>query len=312
MATSSVLVTGSSGTIGTALCERLLNDGHEVVGVDSRRNQWSEAVEDHTVCADLRDESAVEALPDAVDVVIHLAANARVQPLIDDPALAMENFDTTFTTLEYARSVGANVVFASSREVYGDGDAVVYGESDTSVGDAHNPYAASKVGGEALVRSYEQCYGVDATILRFSNVYGRYDISNRVVPLFVAKAVREEPLTIYGDDKVLDFVYIEDAVDALIRVIEASGKAKGSTFNVGSERGSSLVELATHVVDATDADVSVDIESNRTGEVSRFVADGDAARRVLGYEPAFDLQAGVKETVNWYRSRPELFDEILN
>lgn len=312
MATPSVLVTGSSGTVGTALCERLLDDGHEVVGVDTRRNEWSETIDDRTVIGDLRDDSVVDALPDAVNVVIHLAANARVQPLIDDPALARDNFVTTYTALEYARAVGANLVFASSREVYGDGDAVVYDESETSIGDAHNPYAASKVGGEAMVRSYERCYGTDATVLRFSNVYGRYDVSNRVVPLFIAKAEKGEPLTVYGDNKVLDFVYIDDAVDALVRVVKGTGKAKGSTFNVGAGRGTSLVELADHIVDATGADISLNVEASRTGEVSRFVADIDDARRVLGYEPAFDLETGIKATVDWYRSNSELFDEIMN
>jgi nucleoside-diphosphate-sugar epimerase len=135
----------------------------------------------------------------------------------------------------------------------------VYGELDPNVDDANNPSAASKVGGEALVRSQQLCYGIDATVLRLSNVYCRLDISNRFVPLFVPKAVGGEPLTVFDDHKILDFNYIEHNIGALVRVIEASRKDTGLMFNVGAKQGRSLFELAIHIADATDALVPVDV-----------------------------------------------------
>jgi UDP-glucose 4-epimerase len=308
---SSVLITGSSGTVGTALANTLLDQGYDVTGVDTRPNQWLETVDDRTTVVDLTDSDALAELPESVDLVVHLAANARVHRLVQQPGLAKENFDTTFNILEYARDVGADLVFSSSREVYGNTGQVVYDETDTYVDECESPYTASKIGGEALVKSYDNCYDIETSIMRFSNVYGRYDASDRVIPLFIAQASRGQDLTVYGDDKVLDFTYIDDCVAGVERVIEQFNKTSGTTFNIASGRGTSLVELAETIVDRLDAGVSVTVEPNRTGEVGRYVADISKAEKILGYDPDHNLEAGIDATVRWYLDRPELFDTIL-
>jgi UDP-glucose 4-epimerase len=307
---SSVLITGSSGTVGTALANTLLDQGYDVTGVDTRPNQWLETVDDRTTVVDLTDSDALAELPESVDLVVHLAANARVHRLVQQPGLAKENFDTTFNILEYARDVGADLVFSSSREVYGNTGQVVYDETDTYVDECESPYTASKIGGEALVKSYDNCYDIETSIMRFSNVYGRYDASDRVIPLFIAQASRGQDLTVYGDDKVLDFTYIDDCVAGVEQVIEQFNKTSGTTFNIASGRGTSLVELAETIVDRLDAGVSVTVEPNRTGEVGRYVADISKAEKILGYNPSHDLEAGIDATVKWYLDRPELFDTI--
>jgi UDP-glucose 4-epimerase len=307
---SSVLITGSSGTVGTALANTLLDQGYDVTGVDTRPNQWLETVDDRTTVVDLTDSDALAELPESVDLVVHLAANARVHRLVQQPGLAKENFDTTFNILEYARDVGADLVFSSSREVYGNTGQVVYDETDTYVDECESPYTASKIGGEALVKSYDNCYDIETSIMRFSNVYGRYDASDRVIPLFIAQASRGQDLTVYGDDKVLDFTYIDDCVAGVEQVIEQFNKTSGTTFNIASGRGTSLVELAETIVDRLDAGVSVSVEPNRTGEVGRYVADISKAEKILGYNPSHDLEAGIDATVKWYLDRPELFDTI--
>jgi UDP-glucose 4-epimerase len=312
MTISSVLITGSSGTVGTALAESLLERGFEVTGADVVANRWSDVVNERTHVVDLGNQSAFDDLPTNVDLVVHLAANARVHKLVEQPSRAKENFDTTFNVLEYARKVDANFLFSSSREVYGNNGKVIYDETDTYVDECESPYTASKIGGEALVKSYDVCYGMDTTIVRFSNVYGRYDASDRVIPLFMAQASRGEDLTVYGDDKVLDFTYIDDCVDGVVSVIEQFNKTSGTTFNIASGRGTSLVELAEGIVKATDSDVSIEVEPNRTGEVSRYVADISKANQVLGYEPSYTIGEGLDATVEWYRTRTDLFDTILN
>ena len=310
MATSSVLITGSSGTVGTALAESLLDDDYQVTGTDLVGNRWSDRVDERTIVTDLCSEGNLDKLPDSVDLVVHFAANARVHKLVEDPAKAKENFDTTYNILKYARNAGADIIFSSSREVYGNNGKIIYDETDTYVDECESPYTASKIGGEALVKSYGKCYEMDTSILRFSNVYGKYDVSDRVVPLFIAQAEAGEDLTVYGEDKILDFTYIDDCVNGVKRVVENFQKISGTTFNIASGEGSSLVELAELIVEKTGGDVSVHIEPNRTGEVGRYVADISKAQKLLGYDPEHNFEQGIEKTIDWYLSNPELLEAV--
>jgi len=310
MSISSVLITGSSGTVGTALAESLLDDGYRVTGVDVAENRWSDLINERTIVTDLRLESNLNKLPESVDLVVHLAANARVHKLVTDPSKAKENFETTYNILEYARDIGADIIFSSSREVYGNNGKIIYDETDTYVDECESPYTASKVGGEAMLKAYEQCYDMHASILRFSNVYGRFDVSDRVLPLFIAQAHDGQDLTVYGDDKVLDFTYLDDCVDGIVRVIEKFHKAKGTTFNIASGEGTSLIELAEEIARRVDTDVDIHVEPNRTGEVGRYVADISKANKVLNYDPAYSFNEGLDAAVDWYMTNPRFFDEI--
>lgn len=307
---SSVLITGSSGTVGTALAESLLDDGYQVTGVDLVENQWSERVNERTIVTDLQIGENLDELPESVDLVVHFAANARVHKLVEDPSKAKENFDTTYNVLEYARDIGADIVFSSSREVYGNNGKIIYDETDTYVDECESPYTASKIGGEALVKSYGKCYDMDTSILRFSNVYGKYDVSDRVVPLFIAQAQAEESLTVFGEGKILDFTYVDDCVNGVKRVVENFQKISGTTFNIASGEGSSLVNLAKLIVEKTGGNASVHIEPNRTGEVARYVADISKAEKLLGYESKYNFEQGIEKTIQWYLSNPELLKVV--
>lgn len=311
MEPESIVITGSAGTVGTALANELLDRGYDVTGVDIMENRWLDFINDHSNTADISNYEVFDDLPSSPDLVIHLAANARVHKLVQNPILAKENFDTTFNVMEYAREMGADVIFASSREVYGNNGKIIYSENDTYVDECESPYTASKIGGEALVKSYGKCYDIDVSIVRLSNVYGKYDASDRVVPLFIAQASNGENLTVYGDNKVLDFTYINDCVQGFLQIIEQFSKAFGTTFNIASGRGTSLSTLAEIIVNELDADVSISVEENRTGEVSRYVADTRKAEKILGYDPEFTMREGIAEAIAWYRERPEIQKEIL-
>jgi UDP-glucose 4-epimerase len=307
----SVLVTGSSGVVGTALVHRLLEDGTDVRGVDREPNPWSDAVQDVTSEVDLLADDAGERLPADADTVVHLAAHSRVRDSVTNPREATENMDMLATVLEYARETESDFVFTSSREVYGYQGKTIYNESDAGVRDVKNPYGASKAGGESLVEAYRECYGISSCTLRLSNVYGRFDSYNRVIPLFIAQAARSQDLTVYGDNKLLDFLYLDDCIDALVRSIDRMSSVHGEVMNVGSGEGHSLLQLAELIVETFDADIDVTVDSNRPGEVDRYVADLDRSRRLLGFEPERSLEDGLDETVAWYTERPELLDEIL-
>jgi nucleoside-diphosphate-sugar epimerase len=301
MSVKRILVTGSSGTIGTRLCERLLKSGYDVIGIDAKPNKWHKEINERTVIGDIRDKTAFEKLPKDFDMVIHLAANARVFNLVVDPSMARDNFEMLFNTLEFTRKSGIKkFIFASSREVYGNSGHVIHSEDEAYVKNCESPYTASKVGGEALVHSYQQCYGIDFIIVRFSNVYGMYDGSDRLLPLFIQKTCDGEDLHVYGKDKVLDFTFVDDAVNGVLKCIEKFDGVRNDVFNIASGTGTTILEVAEHVIKHMKGKNKVVIEDNRTGEVVKYIADIWKARERLGYEPKVSIETGVKKSIEWY------------
>jgi len=298
-----ILVTGSSGTIGTRLCERLLEEGHDVLGIDWVHNKWQPGIEKLTTILDLRDEKKLKAKSYNLkaDLIVHLAANARVYELVEHPDRARDNMLTTFNMLEFARTNGVKrFIFASSRESYGNTGIDKYTEDLVRVHNCESPYTASKIAGEALSEAYRRCYGIDHVTLRFSNVYGMYDDSIRVVPLFIRLARSNEPLTVFGKDKCLDFTYIDDAVSGIISGIEKFDSAKNDTYNLAYGEGTTIVHLAEEVKRLLKSSSEIQVGKSRTGEVIRYVADISKAQKKLGYAPKTPFSEGIKKTVEWY------------
>jgi UDP-glucose 4-epimerase len=305
-----ILVTGSSGTIGTALSETLLNRGFDVVGVDIKPNKWNEKVQEVTINLDLRDKDLIiNKLPKDVDLVIHLAANARVYNLVVDPSLAKDNFLVSFNVLEYMRNAGVRkLIFSSSREVYGNSDKMIYSEENAHIKCCESPYTASKISGEALIHAYKQCYDIDFIILRFSNVYGKYDESDRVVPLFIKLTKEGKDLIVYGKDKVLDFTYIDDAINGMVRCIEEFEDVKNDTFNIASGESVPILDVAQNIKNMLNGNNQIEIENNRTGEVLRCIVDISKAKGKLGYNPHIKISEGLLRSVEWYEEN--LYNDV--
>jgi len=297
-----ILVTGSSGTIGTRLAETLLGEGFDIIGVDREPNTWNDAVNKKTIILDLRDkERVLKELPKDVDVVIHLAANARVFNLVVDPSLARDNFEMVFNVLEFARQNEIkNFMFSSSREVYGNSEKIVHAEDDVHIDYCESPYTASKIGGEALVQAYRQCYGMETVILRFSNVYGMYDKSDRVIPLFIKLCKENKDLVVYGKEKLLDYTYIDDCVGGIITALYEFPSINGQVYNLAYGSGTSIVDVARLIQKRMDSGNAVRLENNRTGEVVRYIADISKAKKSFGFEPKVPIEEGVNKTVDWY------------
>lgn len=298
-----IMITGSSGTIGTYLCEQLLAEGYHVVGIDWKPNKWNKVVHAHTQILDLRRRGALEQVKGQFDLIVHLAANARVYELVKEPSMARDNFEMLFNVLEFARRNNIlRFIFASSREVYGNSNKFVHTEEEAFVKNCESPYTASKVGGEALVHSYQQCYGIDSIIIRFSNVYGMYDCSDRVVPLFIKRALAGQPLTVFGREKLLDFTHVSDAVDGIMRCIIRFENVKNNTFNIATGKGTSILEIAQLINRFLGADKEIVLDEVRTGEVVRYIADISKARQLLDFNPKVTIVEGIRRSIEWYES----------
>jgi UDP-glucose 4-epimerase len=157
--------------------------------------------------------------------------------------------------------------------------------------------------GEAMVHAYYKCYGIKPVILRFSNVYGCYDMSDRVIPRFIRQTLENRPLVVYGKEKVLDFTYIDDAVSGITRTIDHFGDVAGQTFNIASGEGTPLVEIAQKIRALLGGTNDIFMEENRLGEVVNYIADISKAKRLLQYAPQVSLDRGLSLAVSWYSSQ---------
>jgi UDP-glucose 4-epimerase len=302
-----VIITGSSGLIGTSLGLRLIADGVDVAGIDRLPNPWTDRISTH-----LEDLSVTGPLDTAswgkADIVVHLAARAKVHESVEHPSNALENYTITHRVLDYCRQTGTPMIFGSSREVYGEQTRVPVREDAVRVESAASPYAAAKIADEALIRSFARCFDLPFVIIRFSNVYGRYDDlerNGRFVPLLCDRVPRREPITIFGPDKTFDFTYIDDAVDGVVRTIDRLVRTpktvSGNAINLGTGAGTTLLEAATLVAQSAGIDPYFTLGTIRVGEISQYVADLSKARDVLGYSPQYPSSKGIPLAYRWWR-----------
>ena len=303
-----ILITGASGQIGTNLILKLHNNiSCEILGIDKRPNTWTNEIKIEII--DIAKQNLTHLPP--VDLVIHFAANAKVHQLTLQPQYARDNFLMTFNVLEYCRKYNTPLIFSSTREVYGDikrYDNTNEKEADFST--TESPYSASKISSEAFVYSYSRCYNLPYLVFRFSNVYGRYDNDllrmERVIPLFFNKISNDEPITIYGREKTLDFTYIDDCTNGIVSGIKKllQKKLKNKTFNLAFGQGNKLSTVVEEFEKILNKKATLNYESSRLGEVVHYVANLSQARKYLDYQPKTPLKDGLQKTALWYSKNP--------
>jgi len=285
-----VLVTGGAGFIGHHLVHRLLEDPAASVRVldnlQRGRHTFGGTPRVEFVQGDIRDRKAVRAAMGGIDLVYHLAAQSNVLGAGQDLEYSFTtNVAGTFEVLQAAQEGGAGrVIFASSREVYGEAASLPVVESAPL--NPKNSYGASKAAGELYCRVFA-ADGLSVAVLRLANVYGPGDFG-RVIPLFLDNAIHGRPLVIYGGDhKLLDFVWIGDVVRALVKVQTAS--LDGQPVNIGSGEGTTLRDLAQRILRLTGSSAPIECAAHREAETDRFVPDIRLAERLLDYHPAPSL-----------------------
>ena len=235
------LVTGAAGFIGSAICRRLVPEGHDVVGLDDlsvgSAEQLADVPEVRLELADVRDGDAVARAAKGCDAILHQAAMKSVPRSIEEPERYTDvNVLGTLNVLLAARERPATVVFASSSSVYGDQDR--FPQTEEMVPRPRSPYAATKLAGEAYCRTWWESYGVPTIALRYFNVYGPgQDPASEyaaVVTRFTSACLTGARPTIYGDgEQSRDFAFIDDVVEANVLAARAPEEAFGRAFNIG-------------------------------------------------------------------------------
>ncbi|UCC47438.1 MAG: GDP-mannose 4,6-dehydratase [Gemmatimonadota bacterium] len=325
-ATRPVLVTGAAGFIGSHVVDRLLTDGHAVLGVDNFDPFYARAIKERNLDAarahagfrfregDLRDAAFLrqlfaEARPEAV---IHLAARAGVRPSIQQPEAYYDlNVMGTVRLLESMREAGVDaLVFGSSSSVYGvRTDDRPFVEEDTADLPV-SPYAATKRAGELLCHTYHHLHGLSCLCLRLFTVYGPRQRPDLAIHKFTRALSRGEPVSVYGDGGALrDYTYVDDTLDALCRALEVVvERSSGSVFdilNIGAGRTTSVNQLVRLLVEKTGVEPKIEHLPPQPGDVPRTWADITRARAVLCYDPKMTLEAGLERFVAWFREEDE-------
>lgn len=295
-----VLITGSSGTIGTALFKALIKKGYKVIGFDIQPNIWDKDIDKNTIHGDLTNSKSLKKLPSGIDLVIHLAAHPRVYASVLDPGMAIENTIMAHTILEFVKIQGIpRFIFASSREVYGNQEKNIYKE-EHAMAHGESPYASSKILTEKGICACRNSYGLDYIIFRFSNVYGKYDKSDRLFPLMIKKLKQNKPVIVFGKEKLLDFTYIDDCIQGIILGIEKFSKAKNNIYNLSSGEPHKLLDVVNTLKKKLKSNSLIQVKPNRPGEVLKYRADISKAKNILGYKPKYPLQQGIDLTIDWH------------
>lgn len=305
-----ILVTGSSGQVGTNLCLALIARGVDVLGLDRRPNTWTDKIpmlqcnlgQAMPTSTELAEAKAGFDQP---DLVVHLAANAKVHELVKNPTRAHKNTTICFHVLEFCRLKQIPIIFSSSREVYGRPQPPKVTEDMTNVYHVLSPYAAYKLADEMLIYSYAHCYDLKYLIFRLSNVYGRYDNDlarmTRVIHIFIDQMLKEEPITIFDPTKIMDFTYIDDCINCFLLGIEKlmGGEVYNETINMSSESPTTLGRIAEAIAKHLQLQPEIINESIRPGEINFYIADLEKAKTLLGYNPQMPIEEGIKRAIDW-------------
>ncbi len=297
------LITGVAGFIGSALAQKLIEGGHEVLGLDDLSTGKEEAIPPPVkfVLGDMLDRPKLWTLLQGVECVFHVAARVAVQESILYPReYNSTNVGGTVSVMEAMRDVGVKrVVFTSSGAVYGAQVAQPLHEEMRPAPDS--PYAVSKLSAEYYVKTIGKLWGIETVTLRIFNAYGpgQHTPADHppVIANFLKQAVREGTLVIHNSGtQTRDFVYLDDVVDALIKASSASD-VDGMTINIGSGKEVSIVDLVQEVVDLTGVKTESIYNHTAKGGVKRMRADISRAADLLGYRPKYSLSKGLKLTL---------------
>lgn len=316
-----ILITGAAGFLGSHLCDRLLADDHEVVGMDNFITGNPENLghlAGHPRFSFIRhDISNFIFVPGKVDAVLHFASPASPNPAspygyVNLPIQTMKAGALgTHNTLGVARANNACFLLASTSEIYGD--PLIHPQTEDYWGHVdpiglRSVYDEAKRFAEALTMAYHRFHGIDTRIVRIFNTYGpRMHLDDgRVVPNFIQQALKKEPLTVYGDGgQTRSFCYVDDLVDGIVRLLYSN---EHGPVNIGNPVETTIVEFAETINRLTDNPTGVSFMPmlRLEGDPQRRRPDITRAQKILGWEPKISLEEGLAKTIPYFQKQMEI------
>jgi CDP-paratose 2-epimerase len=340
------LVTGGAGFIGSNLSYKLLEEGHEVLVFDNlsrpgaaRNVQWLKTNRNHEnlrlVQADLTDFETLKRAAEGSTRIYHLAGQVAVTSSVTDPRKDfLDNALGTFNALEAARAVGDDPIFlyASTNKVYGGMENLAIleqenryayadfprGISESTCLDFHSPYGCSKGAGDQYTRDFYRIYGLRTVVFRQSCIYGyrQFGIEDQGwVAWFIIAALKNRPITIYGDGKqVRDVLFIDDLIDAYEAAVNQIDTAAGQIYNVGGGPDNTMAiwaEFGLMLEEMLGRPVSVRSADWRPGDQKVYVSNIDKIRDELGWTPQVSIHDGLQRLFDWMIENQSLFDHLF-
>ena len=309
------LVTGATGFVGGWLVKRLLDNRADVICLVRdwvpQSQLLSNGLADQVklVRGDVRDQALLERVMGEyeVDTVIHLAAQTIVGIANDNPVSTFEsNIGGTWAVLEAAKRSPRvkQIVVASSDKAYGSQDKLPYGEESPLQGT--HPYDVSKSCADLIAGAYAKTFALPVAITRCGNFYGGGDLNwNRIVPGTIRSVLKgERPVVRSDGNYVRDYFYVEDGAAATMLLAERLAKnptLKGAAFNFSNETRVSVIELVRRILKIMKSDLKPKILDEARHEIRDQYLSAKKAKRVLGWSPLFDLDGGLRRTIDWYR-----------
>lgn len=307
------LVTGGAGFIGSNLCEAILSLGYKVRCLDDLSTGKKEHIDmflDHPdyefMKGDIKDIETCKKACAGVDYVLHQAAWGSVPRSIEMPLFyANNNIIGTVNMMEVARvSKVKKFVYASSSSVYGDEPNLP--KQEGREGRLLSPYALTKRADEEFARMYTKFYGLETYGMRYFNVFGRRQDPDgayaAVIPKFLKLLLQGETPTINGDGRQSrDFTYIDNVIEANLKACLASEEAAGEAFNIAYGGREYLIDIYYGLTKALGIEAEPNFGSERAGDIRHSNADISKAKKLLGYDPEYSFEEGIKLAIDWYR-----------
>ena len=297
------IITGGAGFIGSHIAEYLSGEGHQVIILDSLRTGFENNLEGlnlQFVKGDIRDKELIEHLSQNANGIFHLAALVSVpESLIHIKECIDINTIGTINVLEAARkNTGCKVILSTSAANYGNNPLLP--KVETMTPEPMTPYAVTKLDGEFYLKMYQDQWDVPTTSLRYFNVFGpRQNLLSAyaaAVPIFINKALQNQPITIYGDgSQTRDFIYVKDVVKANI----LASKVGNETYNVALGYSTSILELAEKIIQITNSKSQIQFLEERPGDIKHSKADPKKFNQ-LGFKPDYTIERALEETIDFY------------
>lgn len=311
---NTILITGAAGFIGSNLCEKLVSDGYQVIGIDNFDHFYSRDVKMrnleslisnskfHFFDANVGDIAKL-AIDSNIDLVIHLAAKAGVRPSIDSPADYIENnINQSYLLYDWMQKKQIKkLIFASSSSVYGNSVKAPFSEADI-VDFPISPYAFTKKSGELLTHTFHHLFNFDVLNLRFFTVYGERQRPDLAIHKFAKCIMQDLPITLFGDGSTSrDYTYVGDIINGIYGAINylQTNSNVYQTINLGSNTPIKLIDLVRTLENVLGKKAQINWGPMQMGDVERTFADIHKAEELLGYKPKMNLEMGVAKFIKW-------------